>query len=65
MVEALRESTTLKFVTAMWLLVTWSFIESQFGEEPIGILEYVQAGSLALAIWLGREWKEVYKGKGS
>ena len=64
--EAFRESTTLKLVVPAWFILLGKFavggLDFGFGEFPaIGATEFGFAVAAVLAIWLGREVKEVYK----
>lgn len=53
-----RESRTLFFVAASWLLVSGRFLLSMW--PPVGLPmtanEYAMAVTMILGIWLGREW---------
>lgn len=64
MVNKWRESSTFKLVVISWVIVTWAFIDSRYGDSHIAILDYAQATSLLFGIWLGREWRAAhYKGE--
>jgi len=59
MKDRFRESTTLRFVTASWVLVSMKYVAGGAipGQEYIGPSAYGQAVSLILGIWLLREWR--------
>lgn len=60
-----RESRTLFFVAASWLVMTLRFaaggIEVQIGPahwtiQPALVLDYGAAVAAVIAVWVGREW---------
>ena len=68
MIEALRESTTLKLVIPLWAVLLFKFavggLDIGFGEFPvIEATEFGLSSAGILAIWLGREWKETHYAK--
>ena len=55
MTNALRESTTLKFVAATWLVLQYQWLS---GSIEGTLVEYATVNAAVLAIWLGREWRK-------
>jgi len=62
MIEAARESTTLKIVIILLIAEIGGFLWSYKTGNPISITDFAQATGVTVALWLGREWrKAAYK----
>jgi hypothetical protein len=57
MIKATKESTTLKFVLASWMILNYMWIS---GRAEATLTEYGIAVTAILGIWVAREWKETH-----
>ena len=67
---AWHASTTYKPVFISWVCVTAVFLSSHLNidfiaSDPIGVGTYAAAVAALWAVWLSREFKEVYRERGS
>ena len=66
-----RESTTLTFVAISWAVLVIKFLFAGLTLPVVGQIasmtatEFGMAFTAVLAVWLGREWTEKRKPKGS
>ena len=66
-----RESRTLFFVAASWMLVTLKFAVDAFGHLfgiapvfPMTATEYAAVCAGLIGVWLGREWVDAKRSGG-
>ncbi len=66
--KAFRESTTLKLILVPFSIINMRYLLNSFdasfiNQDSMSVTELATACGILLAIWLGREAKEVWKHK--
>ena len=66
--KAFRESTTLKLILVPFAIINFRYLLNTFNSEfinqaPISMEGFAAACGILIGVWIGREFKEVYKSK--